>query len=208
MGFEAATSPQSRSSIISGSKLGTQKSEADHRERERENRDTVTDTNKERETERDSLWSPPLSWQRWAFDGLLRIWLMNFTFQIWGFNIDTAVAVVRVVADRYTFVVHLSFLGFEVEGREESRGEQRRGQDWVQKEGRRRVRRQCSSSHKITTGPNQPFVFYWELWIFEHLPRSFESCGHGCTFLLCRVIRCFIMGFFILFFLPRIRCKK
>jgi hypothetical protein len=36
MGFEAATSPQSRSSIISGSKLGTQKSEADHRERERE----------------------------------------------------------------------------------------------------------------------------------------------------------------------------
>ncbi len=51
MGFEAATSPQSRSSTISGSKLGTQKSEADHREREREreNRDTDTDTDKERE---------------------------------------------------------------------------------------------------------------------------------------------------------------
>jgi hypothetical protein len=63
MGFEAATSPQSRSSIISGSKLGTQESEAGHRQRQtdRQNRDTVTDTNKERETERDSLWSPPLS---------------------------------------------------------------------------------------------------------------------------------------------------
>jgi hypothetical protein len=63
MGFEAATSPQSRSSTISGSKLGTQKSEADHRQthRERQNRDTDTDTDKERETERDSLWSPPLS---------------------------------------------------------------------------------------------------------------------------------------------------
>lgn len=128
MGFEAATSPQSRSSTISGSKLGTQKSEADHRQthRERQNRDTDTDTDKERETERDSLWSPPLSWQRWAFDGLLRIWLMNFMFQIWGFNIGTAVAVVRVVVgDSYTFVVQLSFLGFEVEGREESKGEDR-----------------------------------------------------------------------------------
>jgi hypothetical protein len=63
MGFEAATSPQSRSSTISGSKLGTQKSEADHREREREREriETQTQTKRERETERDSLWSPPLS---------------------------------------------------------------------------------------------------------------------------------------------------
>jgi hypothetical protein len=63
MGFEAATSPQSRSSTISGSKLGTQKSEADHteRERERERIETQTQTKRERETERDSLWSPPLS---------------------------------------------------------------------------------------------------------------------------------------------------
>jgi hypothetical protein len=63
MGFEAATSPQSRSSTISGSKLVTQKSEADHREREREREriETQTQTKRERETERDSLWSPPLS---------------------------------------------------------------------------------------------------------------------------------------------------
>jgi hypothetical protein len=67
MGFEAATSPQSRSSTISGSKLGTQKSEADHRQtqRERDRIETQTQTQKkrerERESERDSLWSPPLS---------------------------------------------------------------------------------------------------------------------------------------------------
>jgi hypothetical protein len=50
MGFEAATSPQSRSPTILGSKLGTQKSEADHRQtqRERQNRDTDTDADKER----------------------------------------------------------------------------------------------------------------------------------------------------------------
>jgi uncharacterized Zn finger protein (UPF0148 family) len=51
MGFEAATSPQSRSPTISGSKLDTQKSEADHRQthRERHNRDT----DKERERVRE-----------------------------------------------------------------------------------------------------------------------------------------------------------
>jgi hypothetical protein len=61
MGFEAAISPQSRSSTISGSKLGTQKSEADHRqtqrererERERERIETQTQTQTKRERDRE-----------------------------------------------------------------------------------------------------------------------------------------------------------